>query len=107
MIGLLRKIVRVIQPRWTHRDSDAVNRKLRLLSARIERLEESVSKAQRRADSAWSAVTRVQSSVNERLAEVPSSPVGQVQNNSVPKIKAGTSMKDAIAEYNRSVTGGS
>ncbi len=100
---LLKKIVRVIRPGRIDPGHDSIFRRLRLQYARIQRAEEAVLKAQRRADSAWSAVTRIQSGVNERLASVEAPPNGKA----VPQIKAGTSLKGGLDAYNSHITGGS
>jgi len=102
MKRLLSIIVRIIRPGRTDPGRDAIYRRLRLLDARLQRAEIATQKAQRRADSAWTAVTRVQESVNTRLVGVPSAPSPQVPAGT----KAGTSLKAALEDYNSKVTGG-
>jgi hypothetical protein len=97
----LSKIIsRVIAPWRSNANNDAVFRRLRLQQRSIDALLESVSKAQRRADSAWTAASRANTASVERSIEA-TNPIPEVNN--VPKIKAGTSMKAMLAEYNNQV----
>jgi len=84
-------------------ESDAIFRRLRLLDARIERLQETTNKAQRRADSAWTANTRLQERINE-VQQV--APVPTTTGADLSKLKAGTSLKATLDAYNNQAAGG-
>jgi len=100
---LFAKLVRVIRPHREDGGRDAIFRRLRLLAARMERNEELTNKAQRRADSAWTAVTRVQSNINATKEVAP----GPTIPGAVPDgAKAGTSLSETLRNYNRHITGG-
>jgi predicted P-loop ATPase/GTPase len=84
-------------------DSDAVHRKLRLQQRQIDALQETAQKAQRRADSAWTAVSRLNQASVERSIE-SATPTPEITN--VPPLKAGVSLAHSLRDYNQKVTGG-
>jgi len=94
---LLRFIRRVTAPWRGAANNDAVFRKLRLQQRQIDVLQETVTKAQRRADSAWTAASRANTASVERSIDA-TNPSSEVNGN--PPIKAGTSMTAMLKEYN-------
>jgi len=99
---LFKIISRVTAPWRSNANNDAVHRKLRLQQRHIDALQESVLKAQRRADSAWTAASRANTaSVERSIDAAPPTP----EVNNVPQIKAGTSMTAALKDYNERMTG--